>query len=609
MEDLSILYPQETNNGLNMDDYSQFQSNINPSTFNNFPNSTFTINSSETAYINRVIGENDFPYPNINNIEEKRDIPIIEIKDERFFMNDELIEDYLKNIKEVEESQFNTCRKCFKYTNKYFCKDCDRNLCEDCSKDCRNKKHNLIDLLMAKQGDILTARKDVTRLIEKRFKEDEENKSKVKSQKSNLNKSKIGEQQEKIKENIENYSRKNDFLLIARIVLKDYINYYHYENILSCYRYMANRFLHTLDKNCLKIIYEVEKENKEIKIFHPNFVEKNKDKLTLIINNEPSELIDKVTVDEDYLEVILVQKSKDDYITDLSYMFCGCTNLIGVKEHLDHKLIDFRNVEDISYMFKYCVKIPKIDFNLFKNLFWTNKMDNLFYECKELIEIKGFLHISDETLKNNIFYGCEKLKIKINKNNISVNSDKNDDIIITLNDKNLLLNENNLIKESSHSMEYNNQASEIKKESKAQFESSESNYQEIQKNNGNSKTNNFENAFETAINIENIPELYLAIKNYYLWHKGGKNLSKNILEKIMRILCKGITSCENLVIVAKFIIRNICEKNIYFDKELNQTIYESFLELFNNKEALNLLNINENDISKIMNFFAGKFKE
>ena len=155
-------------------------------------------------------------------------------------------------------------------------------------------------------------------------------------------------------------------------------------------------------------------------------------------------------------------------------------------------------------------------------------MDNLFYECKELIEIKGFLHISDETLKNNIFYGCEKLKIKINKNNISVNSDKNDDIIITLNDKNLLLNENNLIKESSHSMEYNNQASEIKKESKAQFESSESNYQEIQKNNGNSKTNNFENAFETAINTENIPELSLAIKNYYLWHKGGKHLSKNI---------------------------------------------------------------------------------
>ena len=155
-------------------------------------------------------------------------------------------------------------------------------------------------------------------------------------------------------------------------------------------------------------------------------------------------------------------------------------------------------------------------------------------------------------------------------------------------------------------MEYNNQASEIKKESKAQFESSESNYQEIHKNNENSKTKNFANYFETAINTENIPELYLAIKNHYLWYKGGKNLSKNILGKIMRILCKDITSCENVVIVAKFILRNICEKNIYFDKELNQTIYESFLALSNNKEAINLLNINEDDISKIINFFANK---
>ena len=55
--------------------------------------------------------------------------------------------------------------------------------------------------------------------------------------------------------------------------------------------------------------YEVNKENKgnkEIQIFHPNFVEKNKDKLTLIVNNEFSKLVDIVTVDEDYLEVILI---------------------------------------------------------------------------------------------------------------------------------------------------------------------------------------------------------------------------------------------------------------------------------------------------------------
>ena len=188
-----------------------------------------------------------------------------------------------------------------------------------------------------KQGDILTARQDVTRLIDKKFKKEEkETESNSKAQKIySLDKSIIKGNQGIIKESIENYTRRNDFLLIARIVLRDYTNYYHFQNILSCYQYLAGRFLHTLDKNCLKIIYEVNKENKgnkEIQIFHPNFVEKNKDKLKILVNNELTEFNYKVTIDDDYLEVILIQESKTDYITDLSYMFCDCENLLGIKK-------------------------------------------------------------------------------------------------------------------------------------------------------------------------------------------------------------------------------------------------------------------------------------
>ena len=84
-------------------------------------------------------------------------------------MNNGLIRNYLNNINTVSESRFNICRRCFKYQNKYCCKICDRNLCRDCSINCRKKNHELIDLIQAKQGDILTARKDVTRLIDKRF--------------------------------------------------------------------------------------------------------------------------------------------------------------------------------------------------------------------------------------------------------------------------------------------------------------------------------------------------------------------------------------------------------------------------------------------------------
>jgi hypothetical protein len=240
-----------------------------------------------------------------------------------------------------------------------------------------------------KRGNILIARQNVTILIDKKFKEKKKKtESNSKAQKIySLDKTIIKENQGIIKESIENYTRRNDFLLIARIVLKDYTNYYHFQNILSCYQYLAGRFLHTLDKNCLKIIYEVNKENKEIQIFHPNFVEKNKDKLKILVNNELTEFNYKVTIDDDYLEVILIQESKTDYITDLSYMFCDCENLLGIKKHLDHALIDFRGVKNISHMFENCVKIESIDFGLFINLPLCDelKMDNLFRNCSALI--------------------------------------------------------------------------------------------------------------------------------------------------------------------------------------------------------------------------------
>ena len=88
-EDPSFLYPQENNNnnGVFMDDYSQIQNDEVPSTIKYVQPSTFTVYTSETIYINKIIGEKDYPYPNIENNEEKRDIPFIEILDEKNFIN------------------------------------------------------------------------------------------------------------------------------------------------------------------------------------------------------------------------------------------------------------------------------------------------------------------------------------------------------------------------------------------------------------------------------------------------------------------------------------------------------------------------------------------
>ena len=55
-----------------------------------------------------------------------------------------------------------------------------------------------------------------------------------------------------------------------------------------------------------------------------------------------------------------------------------------------------------------------------------------------------------------------------------------------------------------------------------------------------------------------------------------------------------------------FILKNICEKNIFFDKDLNKVIFDVFSELYNKRKELCLLNKDANNILKIVNFFKSK---
>lgn len=116
------------------------------------------------------------------------------------------------------------------------------------------------------------------------------------------------------------------------------------------------------------------------------------------------------------------------------------------------------------------------------------------------------------------------------------------------------------------------------------------------------KNKNFTKAFHLAINIGNIQEVYYVIKNYIL-NKDEIILSSKTLSNIMKILCKDILLCENLRLIAVFIINNIVNKNILFDKDLNLEIYNTFLELYNQRKELCFLKKDVTNILKIINFF------
>ena len=92
------------------------------------------------------------------------------LKDEKHFMDETLIKDYISSIGEVNERQFNICRKCKKRDNLYYCYFCERNLCKECKIDCEIKKHPLINLEDMKNETISKVIRDISRIIYLQFK-------------------------------------------------------------------------------------------------------------------------------------------------------------------------------------------------------------------------------------------------------------------------------------------------------------------------------------------------------------------------------------------------------------------------------------------------------
>ena len=99
---------------------------------------TFTHNLS---IINEIINEID---PLLKNVVyfNGDEIPLIKIKDENHFASGEEIKFY--NID--DDNIFNECEKCKKRNSFFYCNDCHKNKCENCSNNCKEEKHNLIDL-------------------------------------------------------------------------------------------------------------------------------------------------------------------------------------------------------------------------------------------------------------------------------------------------------------------------------------------------------------------------------------------------------------------------------------------------------------------------------
>ena len=152
--------------------------------------------------------------------------------------------------------------------------------------------------------------------------------------------------------------------------------------------------------------------------------------------------LDNKDIINDKLTIKYIEKEK---ITNMSYMFNDCKNLISIS---NVSKWDISEVTNISYLFSYCESLKYLP-NILS--YWdTSKvtnMENIFSNCLSLNSIPDISewNTSKVIKMNNIFFNCNSLKIipnttNWNLSNINFMKDYNEEIISLGNDKELLIN-------------------------------------------------------------------------------------------------------------------------------------------------------------------------
>ena len=235
---------------------------------------------------------------------------------------------------------------------------------------------------------------------------------------------------------------------------------------------------------------------------------------------------------------------------------------------------------------------------------------NRIYKNKKPIQMDrdNNTNNKDIQIKNNINNVNINNNIASIKDNASLKESKNNDLNFELISKNDNKKDDNNEIELKFK-EYKNETSKIINDLKMQvniLRTTLGNFEESTKQkeklNNYVKNNNFIEAFKTAVEIGNIQDIYYVIKKYQVTLEKD-DIPSDVLANIMKILCEDILSCENLRLTTIFIINNICDKNIKFDKSINKEIFNAFNDLYNKRKELWLLKKDITNILKIANYF------
>ena len=205
-------------------------------------NTTIQGTNTFTENIKEMLNDTKIPYPNVD------EIPLIKLKDENYFKNGNDILSYIESLVKFDDNKFNLCRICKKGENKYFCKNCNKNICDNCYDKCHLKYHFLIklkELLDEAKENI----KNINLIVSKNYilPKEKENLDGIEKKNKNYEIMNEFEMNNEIEGKLKEYT--NDIIFINAIIDKSYI-------ILLYILYISpNTLLKLLSKKCLIIIH------------------------------------------------------------------------------------------------------------------------------------------------------------------------------------------------------------------------------------------------------------------------------------------------------------------------------------------------------------------
>ena len=252
------------------------------------------------------------------------EIQIMKIKDENHFNGDKDIEKYIKSLGKFDDNKFNICRNCKQGNNKFFCKNCNINICNNCYRICKANNHTLIEL-EGLLNEVNKNKENINLIISKNYMLTYEKESFDEKEKKNKNYEIIDEYKFKnIEGKLKEYT--NDIILIKAIIEKNYNNYFHYIKIKECLIYLRKKY------DYITINYNIKENNEYIKIFGEDFVKNNKNICQIIYEDEYYELSEYLELKNISNKILEIKLIGINNVINASRLFNGCESLISLPD-------------------------------------------------------------------------------------------------------------------------------------------------------------------------------------------------------------------------------------------------------------------------------------